>query len=608
MTSTVLRALSCAAVCLVFVCSCSDGGSGAASSTAPPPTQSPPPAPPPPPLPPAEPNGAFLTEASTARFLTQATFGPTQDDIDALTGRSASAWFRRELGKPPSDSLGFVRGIIDQDTSRSPGGERTFRSFSSAGMAFWRNAVAGDDQLRQRMAFALSQIFVVSTEQDDVGGRPEMVAAYQEVLAANAFGNYRDLLEEITYSPAMGFYLTYLQNQKSDPQTGRVPDENYAREIMQLFSIGLVELAADGSVKTDAGGEAIETYSNEDISGLARVFTGFSLEFGDFFFNFDNVPQGALATRMRIFPAFHSTLEKSFLGTTIPAGVAGDESVRRALDTIFQHPNVAPFISRQLIQRFVTSDPSPAYVARVAAAFEAGGYQLPDGERVGAGRRGDLAATLAAVLFDAEARGEAARTAADFGKVREPVIRFTNWARAFNAQSVRPEHKLQLWNTSRPNDLGQHPYRSPSVFNYYRPGYVAPGTLTGEADLTIPELQIVNANSISGYANFITFFIFEFGRESNDGEFISAADARRSFIPDYRDEMALASDPAALVDHLDVKLTYGTMSAETKALIVEVIENIEFSKPNSPDYDGARVRTHAAVLMAMTSPDYLVQR
>jgi uncharacterized protein (DUF1800 family) len=551
---------------------------------------------------------AFDTEQSTARFLTQATFGPTDEDMTQLTGTDASDWFQAEIAKPATLNLPAVQAIIADDIATNPSGDRTFLSFSAPGIVFWRNAIQADDQLRQRMAFALSEILVISTTMDELLIFPEAVGYYQDVLTRNAFGNYRDLLEEVTYSPAMGYFLTYLQNQRGDPASGRVPDENYAREIMQLFSIGLVELNPDGTPRRDGAGDAIETYTNDDITGLARVFTGLSLEGPNFFFNFNDITQARLTSPMEMFPAFHSDLEKSFLGTTIPAGTDGTTSIDMALDAIFEHPNVGPFISRQLIQRFVASDPSPAYVSRVSTAFDAGAYTLPDGSTVGEGRRGDLAATLAAVLFDDEARTDAARAADTYGKLREPVVRFVNWARAFDASTVTPEHTIVLWDTSRPDQLSQLPYRAPSVFNFFRPGYVAPGTQSGDAGMTVPELQIVNANSVAGYVNFMNFFAFEFAQFSGDTQWYTAAEAQNSLRPDYAEEMALADDPQALIDRLDRLLTYGEMSDETKADIEAAISEIALTNSFDPNYNGPLRRVQLAVLMATTSPDFLMQQ
>jgi uncharacterized protein (DUF1800 family) len=535
-------------------------------------------------------------------FLSQATFGPTQEEITQLTGSAPSDWILAEFNKPASLNLNYVLTEIAEDGARDDQGQLSFEKRQTPTFSFWINAIEGDDQLRQRMAFALSQILVMShAEGNFLFEVPNTVAHYQDILVSNAFGNYRDLLEEVTYSPAMGEYLTYLQNVKGDPDTGRMPDENYAREVMQLFSIGLVDLNMDGSPITQ-GGATIETYSNADVTGLARVFTGLSLSGGEFFFDFRTLAGDALHTPMEAYPEWHSELEKTFLGTTIPAGTGPEESIDIALDTLVDHPNTPPFLARQLIQRFVTSHPEPDYIERVATAFANGQYILPNGSVVGDGRRGDLSATIAAVLFDQDARDASSRDETQFGKVREPVLRFIQWARAFDAGTITPEHTFPLWNTSFGGGLSQAPYKSPSVFNFYRPGYVAPGTETGAAGLTMPELQLVNANSISNYANFMTYFVFAFAANGSDDA------STTSFIPDYSDELALASDPAALVDHLDLLLAFGSTSEETKSTIVTFLDDIPLEDPNDPDYNGPFLRVGLSILMMMTSPDYVVQR
>ncbi len=560
-----------------------------------------PPLPPPPPPPP--PTGtAFSTAESTAFFLNQTTFGATMEDINTLTGTSPSDWIVAEFNKPASLNLAYVLAEISEPDARDMNGELTFEKRQTPTFSFWINAIDGDDQLRQRMAFALSQILVIShSEGNFLFQVPNTVAHYQDILVSHAFGNYRDLLEAVTYSPAMGEYLTYLQNIKGDPATGRMPDENYAREVMQLFSIGLVELEQDGDVVTQ-NGVPVEIYDNTDVTGLAKVFTGLSLKGGEFFFDFRTLPPDALHSPMEVYPQWHSDLEKTFLGTTIPAGTGPTQSIDIALDTLVDHPNTAPFLARQLIQRFVTSHPEPDYIQRVATAFADGEYVLPNGSTVGDGRRGDLSATIAAVLFDPDARDAANRNDDSFGKIREPVLRFVHWARAFDAGTVTPELTFPLWNTTFGGGLSQAPYKSPSVFNFYRPGYIAPGTETGAAGLTMPELQLVNANSVSNYANFMTYFVFAFAA-SNTGQ-----PEATSFIPDYTDELALADDPVALVDHLDLLLAYGRTSDESKATIITFLNDIPLDNPSDPNYNGPFLRVALAVLMMMTSPDYTVQR
>ncbi len=593
-----LVSAAAAASCALALWSCSDsgpaeGGSGAGAGA--------PPAPPP--APPA--STVFVTPESTAHFLAQATFGPTPEDLSTLPGSSAAEWFEDQLAAPPTLSMPLIRQI-----SSIPAGDETVDfQRRSPYFAFWINAVGADDQLRQRMAFALSQILVVSNADNNRLWRfYEGMGSYQDILTQNAFGNYRDLLEEVTYSPAMGYYLTYMGNRRGDPARGRMPDENYARELLQLFTIGVEELNPDGTPRL-IGGQPAEAYDNTDISGLARVFTGLDL---------DPDVREADEERAWTVPMVerdnrHETGEKTFLGETIPADTPMTESIDLALDIIMDHPNVAPFISRQLIQRFVTSNPEPAYVARVAEAFESGRYQLPNATVVGDGRKGDLAATLAAVLFDEQARDPSARSDPGFGKVREPILRFTAWARAFDVDDVTPQFAEPLYSTGSPEALAQQAWGSPSVFNFYRPGYVAPGTLSGAAGLTTPELQLVNASSITGYANFMTFFAIGGmadlptddleRRFEESGVSLDASLANESFLPDYAAEIALAGDPPALVDRLDLLLTYGEMSAATRADIIEAVEAIPLDRENA-----ARDRVHIAVLMALTAPDFLVQR
>jgi len=584
-------------------------------------------------------------EQSNSRFLTQATFGPKVGEIKDVFQLGFSGWFLEQTLKPASYQTPIVEGYSELEVHTS-------------GMAFWKNAVAADDQLRQRMAFALSQIFVISDfSENELFDYPAAVSTYQDLLIKHAFGNYRDLLEAVTYSPAMGFYLTYMGNEKGDKQTGRVPDENYAREILQLFSIGQVRLNMDASPVLDAQGQAMETYTNRDVTGLAKVFTGLNLseahlkeededfrddgfnddfrdsdgfEFddedfeGDFGDDFnsedaffaeneeeeeeDDFDETAYTVPMQVFEDSHSELEKAFLGLTIPANTKAKESISMALDKIFMHPNVPPFISRQLIQRFVTSNPSPQYIERVAYSFASGYFELPNGETVGTYKRGDLKATLAAILFDEEARNDKADTS--FGKVREPILRFTAWARAFEVEEVTPMYIFDLWDTSRSTALGQHPYRSPSVFNFYQPDHMAYGTKTGMANLAMPELQLVNSTTIPSYINFMSFFINremrsreyveEFAEFAKEDELdLDIKQVKHSFYSPYKRESQLAHNPDALIAHLDTLLTYGRLSPQTKGRIAKAINLV-------PKRDKQR-RVEIAILMVMTAPEFLVQ-
>lgn len=535
---------------------------------------------------PVTPASKIDTSQDATRFLARTTFGGTKSEIAALTGGDAADWLATEFSKSTSLTLPTLLAQPRDSEGRLP--SRRINTL------YWDHIIGSDDQLRQRMAFALSQILVYSDAADS--DQPTR-GFYQDILIRNAFGNFRDLLNDVTYSPAMGQWLTYRGNRKGDPNKGRMPDENYAREILQLFSIGLIELNMDGSPKLDGQGQQIETYSNQDIEGLARVFTGLSWAGGDFW----KEPQDGGILEMEMYPEHHSELEKVFLGTTIPAGTSGEDSIRIALDAIFEHPNVAPFISRQLIQRFTQSNPSPAYIEAVATAFETGRFTSDSGRVFGGGQRGDLQATLSAVLLEPSLFQDPANGAVvTSGKVREPVLRFTNWARAFNVQGLDANNERKLSDTrNSENALGQQAFRSPSVFNFYRPGYIAPGTNAGAQNITVPEFQIVNESSSVGYLNFMTDFAFDRGSQVNRDI--------DTYTPDYSDELALVGNPAGLVDHLDDLLTGGRMSASEKTDIVDIISTVEI-RTNSAENTAADQEDmiQTAVALVLNSPSYAV--
>lgn len=565
--------LSFVSLLALSMAACGGGGGGGSSSN-----------PGNPPPPPARSATEVTSKEQASNFLAKASFGGLPGDVDALNGGDAADWLRAEFSKP--ETL-YLPGLV----FRANAGEDIDKRAHA--YLFWDAMISGDDQLRQRMAFALSQIIVVSDK--GVGNEPLMMAYYMDILARNAFGNYRDLLEEITYSPAMAEYLTYLRNRKGDENTGRMPDENYAREITQLFTIGLIELNMDGTPRLGSDGEPIETFDNEDIIGLARVFTGLGLKGTGFQSRFAD-EDGEYAP-LQMYPDQHSELEKVFLGTTIPAGTGGEESITIALDTLFNHPNVAPFVSRQLIQRFTTSSPTPDYIERVATAFENGRFTTASGDSFGTGRRGDLQATLAAVLLDQTQFDDIGTQG---GKIREPILRFIHWARAFNVDNIVSENERWLSDTSDTGTrLAQQPLGSPSVFNFYRPGYVAPGTQTGALDLTAPEFQIVNESSNIGYVNFMTRFAMDDSPRRDS--------SLNSFAVSYDDEIALVEDPPALVAHLDELLTGGRMSDITKTRIEQAIAEIPIDSDPAEAPEDRLKRAEIAVLMAVTSPAFTVQ-
>jgi uncharacterized protein (DUF1800 family) len=550
------------------------------------------------------------TQQEAARFLAQASFGASEASIGALSSQTFHQWLETQFALPATPHKAYL-DRLDAQFSAAGSGSLSGSHFVES---WWQQAVGGNDQLRQRVTFALSQIFVVSFADANLADYPRGMASYYDTLATHAFGNFRDLLEAVTLHPMMGLYLSSLRNQKEDPARGRVPDENYAREIMQLFTIGLQELNPDGTPRLDGAGQPIETYTTADIQGLAKVFTGWSWYAG---------PNLADRTRTRFSggnahperewrpmqayngyaanASFHSTSEKSFLGKTIPAQSTPDPegSLKIALDHLFAHPNVGPFIGSQLIQRLVTSNPSPAYVGRVAAAFNDNG----------SGVRGDLKAVVRAILLDPEARTLPSADSA--GKAREPLLRLAHWMRAFNARSTSGRF-LGIDNTDDPvNRLGQTPLRSPSVFNYFRPGYTPPNTTLANRSLVAPELQITDEVSVAGYLNYLQGWV-RFDPNST-----------RDVRQDYSRELELVDKPSAaqpteLIERINLLLMAGQMSDAMKATLGAAVASRAIPAPtrnsagtvtNQSAIDSARRdRVAIAVFLTLASPEYIVQR
>jgi len=532
--------------CALVLSACGGGGSTT------PPTDVPPPPP--------------ITVAEANQFLNQATFGATEVSVQNFINLRHESWIDQELAKATSLQLPFLR------TLPRPG---NLALLHTDRVDIWfRNVLNGNDQLRQRVAFALSEIMVVS-QQGALIVAPYSLADYYDVLARNAFGNYRQLIEEVTLHTAMGEYLSMLGNEKPNPVLNIRPDENFAREVMQLFSIGLVELNIDGSVMLDAQSQPSPTYSQEIIEGFAHVFTGW---------HFAGAPSFPQARRtdqnqtipMQLYPDFHDTGSKMLLnGVVVPAGQTGEQDLSDALDNIFNHANVGPFLAIRLIQRLVTSNPSPGYVERVATVFNDNGV----------GVRGDLGAVVSAILMDEEARPDMPMEID--GKIKEPIIRLTQLWRVYDATSRSGRYPF----ISASFFLGQGPLQSQTVFNFFSPFYAPPGEVR-DSNLVAPELEIATEYQNTRVTNYLLSQAFV-----NNSENMNAGDD--DVLIDISEEIAVAANIDALIDLVSDKLLGGGISNTLRTEIAGMLLLIPEDEPV--------VRAAETIYFVVTSPEYAYQ-
>jgi len=542
---------------------------------------------------------------AAARFLVQAAFGPDSDsaadpdmipeNVEEVMAMGFEAWIDDQFTR----SVGLLQPFVEwsQDTNNV----QDFWTDSKE--AAWWNRAMGlpelypggpaitPDPLRQRVAFALSQIVVISDRLEALGVEPDGMANYYDMLVTNAFGNYRQLLFDVTTHPCMGMYLSHLMNRKADPVNNIFPDENYAREIQQLFSIGLWELNQDGTRRLDTNGLPIPTYDNSDITEFARVFTGLSFG-GTNADSFYYAPWN-LETPMKGWDEYHDCNAKTLHnGQVLPArtpsnpdvGTATMLDINAAMDNLFYHTNVAPFVSYRLIQRFVTSNPSTGYIARVAAKFNDNG----------SGVRGDLKAVIKAILLDTEARDPAKMSDPKFGKQREPYLRVVNFGRAFNARATVDFYPLDNFYM----DHYEEPLNSPSVFNFYLPTYAPPGPVL-DAGLVGPEFQILNASSAISTANYydnaVRYGLHRWGNGDPD----------RVVHCNTTNELAMVDDMDALIRRLDLTLTYGNLSPREFQAIKEATERIT---PSVHGSNYSTERMYLAIYAIVTSPEFCVMR
>lgn len=601
--------------------------------------------------------------AEASRFLAQATMGPDEANISRLMTIGYEAWIDEQFALRPSFTFrDFMTRRDAEIKADNPGDPSAKAKPDQVLEAFYTRALTDKAQLRTRLTLALSEIFVVSLAEETLNLQvPGKVAAYVDLLDASLDGTYRDLLEAVSKSPAMGQYLTYRGNTKELPSLGHFPDENYAREIMQLFSIGLYELNLDGSLKVNAQGAPIETYTDADIKGLAKVFTGWSDYRGPAYagvaenlcFSWAEAcrdPEGQYHP-MVAYPAYHSTSEKQFLGVTIAAQdtPSPQDSLTAALDRLATHSNTAPFISRQLIQRLVSSNPSPAYITRVAQRF------LNTG--------GNLKEVVKAILLDQEARGQATLIDPTEGKLREPVLRLTALLRAFKfssptlsmssslldaAGSTRTPY-VAIGATSDATSWGQTPLFSPSVFNFFRPGYTPPQSRVGNAGLVAPELQITNETTVTGYVNAVLDLLgYGVGPSTvadTDGkcgaftpqvrQYILSLDPKvpanlalqtaaancqletlpqRNITLQLAEQRAMASDAGTLTQHIADRLLGGTISDGLRQAIINALNTQTVPQPDTSQSNGAAIdaaldrRVWTAIAMVAVSPEFLITK
>jgi hypothetical protein len=515
-----------------------------------------------------------LSRTQAARFLAQAAFGGSDADIQNVQyqPQGIQGWIAQQFAMPVNPS-GQLSNVAWMNANSLISVEFVTTGVQSS---LWRKLISSPDVLRQRMMLALTDLFVINTGAITFSYRGAAAAYYLDQLEANAFGNFKNLLLAVSHTPAMGQYLSYLGSVKANPVTGTSPDENYAREIMQLFSIGVVQLNLDGTPIADPNDpEAVlATYTQTDVLNMAKVFTGWRLNDAATAY-----PGASAAADMINNPAGFDTTEKTVLGRTIASGLDGEQTLDAAVDILMAHPNMAPFISRQFIQRLVTSNPSADYVSRVATVFKS--------------TQGDMKSVITAVLTDTDATSDALLSNPLAGKLREPVVRFIQWARTFQLD-FSPTAAAQwagIGDLSNPSTrLAESPLQSPNVFFFFQPGYIPPHTALQTNGITAPEFAITNESSVAGYMNFIQNLI---------------ANGIGGMPGNYTALQPLANqggNSAALLAELNVLMAAGQLSTATLSLMQGALDTIDVTTM------GTDARLFAALTLVMCAPEYLVQK
>lgn len=562
------------------------------------------------PLLPIKGSPGYSAATEAVRFLAQATFGPTAKDVQQVIALGKTEWLEEQFNKPQTKHLSLLDkrfaeiGLVVQP-EKDDNEEGYLRDLQRSDI-WWEVALWGDDQLRQRVAYSLSQILVISNVSDVLYNDTRGIANYHDILAQHAFGNYRDLLKAVTLNPMMGEYLSMVRNEKADANRNIRPDENYAREIMQLFSIGLVQLNLDGSIKLDEQNNPIPTYDQITVKELARVFTGWNMATIKEWWEWTDSGASEILP-MKSFVNYHDAGAKTLFGDkAIAANKTPEQDIDAALDILFAHPNVGPFISKQLIQRLVTSNPSPAYVTRVATIFNNNGN----------GVKGDLKAVIKAILLDDEAQNGYKTAPATFGKLREPILKTAHLWRAFKGTGTPTKMKdgsvtdkrLRFYGSGRL--LGQRPFGSNSVFNFYRPDYQHPGELKNN-NMNSPEFQILTESMIMSQISSLSNAIF--WRDTPHDWLEPVIDPNWDvFSPRLHldCERELTKNPAELLDHLNLLLMAGQMSQPMYELILNYLNANPVDPTWGPEGQMWQRDTmvYEALFLVMASPEYAVQR
>ncbi len=563
--SRTIRSAGLAALTLAgLLTACSGGGGGGGSTT-----------------PPAGPPPVVISEADASRLSKQATFGPIQPLIDHIIAlQTASAWVDEQLGASGSSYAALATRAVPTNycsiMAQSAQGvcNRDYLSSTPVAMAFYAHATTGADQLRQRVAFSLSQLVVASDfEVHSTAG----LAVFNQIFIDNAFGNYRDILKSVTLNPYMGDFLDMADSSKN------APNENYARELMQLFSIGLVQLNADGTAQKDATGATIPTFTGDDVHSVARALTGWTYARLNGAPITDNINRD-YSRPMVLNPAIYDTTAKSFLGTTVAAGATQDASINAVVDAVFNASSTAPYVSKFLIQQLVTSNPSAAYVGRISAVFA----------NDGSGVRGNLRAVVRAILLDAEARGDV-RTGASDGKVKEPVLLSLAIGRLIGDATDGYAF------TTRDQAMSQQPFRAPSVFNFYPPDYPLP---LSNGLLSPPTKLLTSATAISRHNLVYDWTVT--GDASSRPEYTVQASiiGATGTQPNWSSWEAFGSDVDGMITRIDLLMLNKTMTAAQRAALKTAMLAITNADPTAQ----ARKRAQVALYIVGTSPQFQIDR